>query len=121
MNAPADRSTALFVSLILGLMQAGYQQLGKLKNELTGKIERNLEAARMTIDTLAAVEARTRGNLSEEETTVLHRALTELRLNYVAELKKPAVSEEAKPTDEAKPTETKPPDPPASEETKASS
>lgn len=87
---PEDRTTALMLSLALGLVQAAYMQLGKIRNEMTGKIERDLAAARVTIDTLAALETRTRGNRSESETQMFERALAELRLNYVDEMKKSA-------------------------------
>ena len=83
----ADRNTQLFLSLVIGLVQAAYTQLGKVKNELTGTIDKNLDAARITIDTLAALELKTKGNLTDEETEMLRRALTELRMNYVDELK----------------------------------
>lgn len=85
-----DRNTQLFVSLVIGLVQAAYVQLGKVKNELTGAVDRNLDAARITIDTLAALELKTKGNLADEEAEVLRRALTELRMNYVDETKKQA-------------------------------
>ena len=85
-----DRNTQLFVSLVIGLVQAAYVQLGKVKNDMSGKVEKNLEAARITIDTLAALEMKTQGNLSEDEAGVLRRALTELRMNYVDEMKKDA-------------------------------
>jgi hypothetical protein len=85
-----ERNTQLFVSLVIGLVQAAYVQLGKVKNEMTGKVEKHLDAARITIDTLAALEQKTQGNLSDEESGVLRRALTELRMNYVDEMKKEA-------------------------------
>lgn len=87
-----DRNAQLFVSLVIGLVQAAYVQLGKVKNELTGQIEKNLEAARITIDTLAALEQKTKGNLSEDEAEPLKRALTELRMNFVDEQKKSAAA-----------------------------
>jgi hypothetical protein len=83
-----DRTAALMTSLALGLVQAAYTQLGKIRNEMTGKIEKNLDAAKITIDTLAALEQRTRNNRTDGESQVLERALAELRLNYVDELKK---------------------------------
>jgi len=86
----SERNTQLFLSLVIGLVQAAYTQLGKVKNELTGTIDRNLDAARITIDTLAALELKTKGNLTDEEAEVLKRALTELRMNYVDETKKAA-------------------------------
>ena len=90
-----DRNAQLFVSLVIGLVQAAYVQLGKVKNELTGQIEKNLEAARITIDTLAALELKTKGNLTPEEEEILRRALTELRMNYVDETKKSAAAAES--------------------------
>ena len=86
-NSPS-RDAALFLQLVLGLQQAAMVALGKLMNPMTGKLERNLEAAKNTIDTLGAIEARTRGNLEADEQRVLTQVLTDLRLNYVDELKK---------------------------------
>lgn len=91
-DTPRDRNAALMISLVLGLVQAAYQQLGKLRNEVTGKVETQLDAARVTIDTIAALDLRTRGQRSDEETQVLERALAELRMNYVDEVKKKAAA-----------------------------
>jgi hypothetical protein len=86
-NAPS-REAALFLQLVLGLQQAAMIGLGKLMSPMSGKIERNLEGAKNTIDTLAAIEFRTRGNLEPDEQRVLTQVLTELRMNYVDEVKK---------------------------------
>lgn len=83
-----SRDAALFLQLVLGLQQAAMVALGKLMNPMTGKLERNLEVVKNTIDTLGAIEARTRGNLEADEQRVLTQVLTDLRLNYVDELKK---------------------------------
>jgi ABC-type transporter Mla subunit MlaD len=88
MTEEPSRQAALFLQLLLGLQQSGMMALGKLMNPLTRRIDRNLEAARDTIDTLAALEARTRGNLESDEARVLQQVLTELRMNYLEELKK---------------------------------
>ena len=85
-----SREAALFLQLVLGLQQAAMVALGKLMNPMNGKIERNLEAAKNTIDTLAAIESRTRGNLESDEQRVLVQVVSELRMNYVDELKKGA-------------------------------
>ena len=82
------REAALFLQLLLGLQQASMVALGKLMSPVSGKIERNLEAARNTIDTLSALETRTRGNLESDEQRVLTQLLTDLRLNYLDEVKK---------------------------------
>ncbi len=83
-----SRQGMLFLQLVLGLQHNGMIALGKLMNPMTRQIEKNLEAARDTIDTLAALEARTQGNLESDEARVLQQVLTELRMNYVDELKK---------------------------------
>lgn len=83
-----SRQAALFLQLLLGLQQSGMMTLGKLMNPLTRQIDKNLEAARDTIDTLAALETRTRGNLEPDEARVLQQVLTELRMNYLDEVKK---------------------------------
>jgi ABC-type transporter Mla subunit MlaD len=88
MTENPSRQAALFLQLLLGLQQSGMMTLGKLMNPLTRQIDKNLEAARDTIDTLAALEARTRGNLEPDEARVLQQVLTELRMNYLDELKK---------------------------------
>ena len=82
------RDAALFLQLVLGLQQAAMVALGKLMNPVTHKIERSLEAARNTIDTLGAIETRTRGNLESDEQRVLTQVLTDLRMNYLDEVKK---------------------------------
>ena len=82
------RDAALFLQLVLGLSQSAMMALGKLMNPITRKVETDLDAARDTIDTLAALETRTRGNLEPDEARVLQQALASLRLNYVDGLKK---------------------------------
>ena len=83
-----SRQAALFLQLVLGLQQSGMIALGKLMNPITRKVEVHLEAARDTIDTLAALEARTNEKLEPDERRVLQQAITELRMNYVDEVKK---------------------------------
>ena len=68
--------------------------LGKVKNPMTERFERNLPAARMLIDVLAELEEKTEGRLGPEEQRLLKHALTELRLNWIDESAKPAPAEE---------------------------
>src|SRR5262245_47837362 len=82
--------------------------LGKVAHPVTGKLERDLIAARQMIDLLAELETRTEGNRSADETRLLRGALTELRLNYLEEMKKPAEEAPAPEASEA-PKETAPP------------
>lgn len=93
-----SRQAALFLQLVLGLQQSGMMSLGKLMNPITRKIDTHLDLARDTIDTLAALEARTRGQLEPDEARVLQQVLSELRMNYLAEVKKQgSESSEARP------------------------
>jgi hypothetical protein len=87
-----SRQAALFLHLLLGLQQSGMMALGKLLNPITRKIETNLDAARDTIETLAAIEERTKGNLEPDEQRVLRQVLTDLRMNYVDVAKKAGAS-----------------------------
>ena len=93
-ESSGSRDAALFLRLVLGLQQSAMIALGKLMNPLTRKVEVHLEAARDTIDTLAALEARTRGNLEPDEARVLQQALTDLRMNYLDEVKRAGVKSE---------------------------
>lgn len=98
------KNSELFQVLIVQLAQGAWVALGKVPSPMTGKIERNLEVARMTIDMLEALEVRTTGNLSEDERKILDRSLRDLRLNYVDEQKKAAASPEATASSESAPS-----------------
>ena len=76
----------LFLGLIHSFQAAAMQQMGKIPNPYTQKIERDLPQAKLSIDVLEMLQARTSGNLVGEESRFLQHVLTELRLNYVAEL-----------------------------------
>ena len=82
----------LFMNLVLMFQTSAMQHMGKLKNPMTDKIEKNMEQAQMSIDILDMLKAKTANNLSEHETTFLERAISELKLNYVDELKKDPAS-----------------------------
>ena len=84
-----DINSLLFTQLIMSFHAAAWQQMGKVTNPLTGKIERNLELAKNSIDILGMLEDKTKGNLTEHETKFLQQVLTQLRMNYVEESGKP--------------------------------
>lgn len=88
-NPPRDDNELLFVQLLMSFQAAAYQQMGKIASPFTGKIERNLEMARHSIDMLAMIQAKTKGNLTEQEERYLSNILADLRLNYVDEANKP--------------------------------
>ena len=82
---PLERKE-LFLGLIHSFQSAAMQQMGKVPNPFTDKIERDMTQARLSIDMLEMLEERTSGNLTGEEARFLKHVLTELRLNYVAEV-----------------------------------
>jgi hypothetical protein len=76
----------LFLGLVTSFQAAAMQQMGKTMNPFTERIERDMPQAKLSIDMLEMLEERTSGNLSSEEARFLKHVLTELRLNYVAEI-----------------------------------
>ena len=76
----------MFLGLIHSFQAAAMQQMGKMPSPFTSEIERDLPQARLSIDMLEMLEERTAGNLTGEEARFLKHVLTELRLNYVAEI-----------------------------------
>ena len=78
----------LFLGLIQSLQAAAMQQMGKVMNPFTEKIERDMVHAKMSIEMLEMLRTRTSGNLTGQEARFLNHVLTELRLNYVAEIEK---------------------------------
>ena len=97
MESEPSRPLGPFLGLVLGLHQAGMVALGKLVNPVSGKTEADLDAARGTIDTLAALADRTRGNLESDEARALQQALTALRINYLEERKRAGSAAEPAP------------------------
>ncbi len=78
----------LFIQLIMQNQQIALMTMGKLKNPVSDTVERNLDLAKITIDTLDMLAAKTKGNLSEYEEKYLNEVIKELKLNYVEELNK---------------------------------
>lgn len=79
---------ALFTQLVLSFQAAAWQQMGKVASVISGKIERDIEMAKHSIDMLAMLETKTKGNLNEDESKYLAHVLYELRMNYLDEVKK---------------------------------
>lgn len=86
----------LFMQLVLQNQQLAMMSMGKLKNPVSDKIERNLEFAKMSIDTLDMLVAKTKGNLSEYEEKFLTEVIKDLKLNYVDEANREPKAEEKK-------------------------
>ena len=77
-------------------------QMGKLANPMTQKIEREMEAAQVTIDMLDMLKEKTKGNLTDEESKFLEQSLADLKLNFVEEKSKIEKSSDTEAKDEKK-------------------
>src|ERR1700731_1174263 len=72
-----------FIEFVMMHAQNAALFLGQIPNPKTGQGEVNLELAKMFIDQLAMVQEKTRGNLTNEEATVLRNTLSNLQMVYV--------------------------------------
>ena len=78
----------LFSLLVNQLSTGAWSQLGKTPNPLTGKPEKNLEAARISIGILEALLFKTAGNLNRQEDALITDKVRELKLSLQEELNK---------------------------------
>ena len=72
-----------FSSFILSLYSSGLVQLGKVEDPSTGKKTINLDLAKHTIEMIAMLEQKTKGNLTDEENNLLKALLSEIRIVFV--------------------------------------
>jgi Domain of unknown function (DUF1844) len=75
--------TQRFIEFVMMHAQNAALFLGQIPNPKTGEPEINLDLARMFIDQLEMIQEKTRGNLTNEETTVLRNTLSNLQMAYV--------------------------------------
>lgn len=72
-----------FQTLVFSLSTTAMFQLGLLSNPETGKQEKNLPAAKQTIDILQVLQEKTKGNLTSEESQLLEASLYDLKMTYL--------------------------------------
>lgn len=87
----AEKRTALpeinFATFVISLCSSALIHLGIAPDPITGEQQKDLAIAKQTIDMLAMLQEKTRGNLTEEEAQLLESMLYDLRMRYVAESK----------------------------------
>lgn len=98
MTENQEKLNVMYYQLVLSMQASAMQHMGKVVSPATGKIERNLEAARYSIDMLEMLQVKMKGNLTDDESKLLEHTLYQLRLNYVDEAKK---GEAADPVEES--------------------
>ncbi len=82
----ADEKTSAgvdFTTFVLSLGSSALVHLGDMSHPEAGHTAENLLLARQTIDILAMLEEKTRGNLTAEEGRFLRDLLADLRLRFV--------------------------------------
>ena len=79
----------LFDQLISSLVHSAWVYLGKIKNPMNDKLEKNIDQASVQIDMLDMLFKRMTGNMSEEEDKYLGHVIRELKMNFVEENNKP--------------------------------
>lgn len=88
MSGTENKIDPHFMQLVMSMQAGAMQQMGKMASPVSGKVERDLDMAKYSIDILGMIQTKTKGNLTNEEDKILSHVLYELRMNYVDELKK---------------------------------
>ena len=78
-------TTQLFMQLVMQNQQMAMISLGKVKNPVSDTLDKNLEYAKLSIDTLDMLVQKTKGNLSEYEEKLLTETVNQLKIIYVEE------------------------------------
>ena len=94
-----DKNTQLFLYLIGSFEMSAMIAMGKIKNPVTDKAERDLTQAQFSIDILDMLNEKTKNSLSEYELKFLDNVLGQLKLNYIDESQK---EKETMPAEEKK-------------------
>jgi len=78
-----DKLSVLFAQLVMQQANMASMFLGKVAHPQTGQVVKDLDAARLFIDQLEMLEAKTKGNLDKDEAALLKQSLMNLRLAFV--------------------------------------
>jgi uncharacterized protein DUF1844 len=81
--SPSPAGPITFTSFLWGMASSAFIHLGDAPNPETGKVQKDLTLARQSLDLLAMLREKTRGNLTDEEERIFDRLLTDLRLRFV--------------------------------------
>ncbi|MBI1336628.1 MAG: DUF1844 domain-containing protein [Phycisphaera sp.] len=82
-SAPQGLPPANFETLISTMATQALFSMGAIPDPRTGQRVAHLDLARHHIDMLSVIEEKTRGNLTDEESSMLTGTLYELRSRYI--------------------------------------
>ncbi len=80
---PHGQSTIDFSTFVLSLASSAMMHLGQVPDPLGGPAHTNLPLARQSIDMLAMLQEKTRGNLTSDEERLLGRLLHDVRMAWI--------------------------------------
>jgi hypothetical protein len=89
-SSQAQAHGALFAQLVMQQANMALMLLGHVAHPETGKVVKDVDAAKVFIDQLEMLEVKTKGNLSKEEEALLKQSLMTLRLTFVNAVQSPS-------------------------------
>jgi hypothetical protein len=93
----AQKMSAMFAQLVMQHTNMAAIFLGLAPNPQTGQTAPDLDHAGYFIDQLEMLEAKTKGNLDQQEAALLKQSLTSLRLAFVEAVNHPPAAPAATP------------------------
>jgi uncharacterized membrane protein YccC len=95
-----EMMSALFAHMVIQQSNMAMMLLGKVPHPQTGEAIQDLEAAKLFIDQLEMLEAKTKGNLTPQEQQLLKQSLMSLRMAFVETVEAPQAEKKISPTAE---------------------
>ena len=80
-----DNHQILFMQLVIQKQQKGLISLGKVKNPASDALDKNLEYAMLSIDTLDMLVQKTKDNFSEYEKKLITETIIQSKIIYAEE------------------------------------
>jgi len=74
-----------FSNFVLSLSTSAFFHFGDFPDPVSGKVQKDLQAAKQTIDMLDMISEKTKGNLDDQEKNLIQGVLYELKMRYVKE------------------------------------
>lgn len=99
-----EMQSALFAQMVMQQANMAFMLMGKVPHPETGKPVRDLDAAKLFVDQLEMLEAKTKGNLNTHEANLLKQTLMSLRMSFVDAVNSPGPEDAEKqipPADQA--------------------
>ena len=106
-NTESGETAQKFIEFVMMQAQNAALFLGQIPHPQGGQPEINLDLAKLFIDQLVMIRQKTRGNLSNDELSILNNAITNLQMTFVEVSQQ--TGGESKPLEPAPEAEEQPP------------